>query len=119
MTTCPICNKEIIGRTDKRFCSDKCRAASFYENKARLTQFKKKVNEILEGNREILAYLNPQGKITVNRIDLEKRNFNFKFFSSVYRTKSGNVYWFCYDQGYRRLQKNEKYLLIRWQDYMW
>ena len=119
MIVCPVCNKEIVGRADKRFCSNICRAAAFYEDRSKLTHFKRQVHKILTNNRDILVHLNPQGKSFISRVDLENRNFNFNFFSSVYRTKSGNVYWFCYDQGYRKLQKGEKFLLIRWQDYMW
>ena len=119
MTTCPICDKENVGRSDKKYCSDRCRAASHYVHRARATLFRKRTHKILDKNRNILAGLNPQGKSTVSRIELENLSFNFRFFSSVYRTKGGNVYWFCYDQGYRKIKKGDKYLLIKWQDYMW
>lgn len=118
MNNCPICKKEFAGRSDKRFCSDKCRAASFYEDKAKLNQYKRHVHEILERNRKILAMLNPQGKCTVSKVELEEHQFNFKFFTGVYRTKGGSFYWFCYDQGFRKLQSGEKYLLVKRQDYM-
>jgi predicted nucleic acid-binding Zn ribbon protein len=29
---CPICGKHIVGRTDKKFCSDKCRSKFHYGN---------------------------------------------------------------------------------------
>lgn len=119
MNNCPICQKEFVGRSDKRFCSDKCRAASFYENRARLNLYKKRIHVILESNREILSLLNPKGKSIVSKTDLEEHQFNFKFFTAVYRTKGGYVYWFCYNQGFRKLQAGEKYLLVKWQDYMW
>ena len=69
-------------------------------------------------NREILALLNPTGKRTVDKQILEDKKFNFNFFTTVYRTQNGNVYWFCYDYGFRKLKKGSVYQLVKWQPYM-
>jgi hypothetical protein len=40
------------------------------------------------------------------------RNFDFNFFTSIYRTKAGKIYYYLYDQGYLELE-NDYFLLIK------
>jgi len=40
------------------------------------------------------------------------KGFDFEFFTSIYTTKTGNVYYFLYDQGYMALE-NEGYVLVK------
>jgi hypothetical protein len=116
---CMQCGNTIVGRTDKKFCSNTCRSRYFYSLNAEFSSHKAKVHEILRKNREILAAFNPSDKcIVVNKHLLEEKEFNFNFFTTIYRTKSGNVYWFCYDYGIRKLLKNKSYQLVKWQPYM-
>jgi len=46
-----------------------------------------------------------------------KRGFNFHYYTNVYTTKSGASYFFCYEQGYLRIE-NDKYMLVHKQDYV-
>ena len=39
--------------------------------------------------------------------------FNFNYFTNVYKTKTGKVYYFCYEQGYLPLEDNQFALVIR------
>jgi len=39
--------------------------------------------------------------------------FNFNYFTNEYKTKSGNLYRFCYEHGYIRLPKGDYALVIR------
>lgn len=71
------------------------------------------VNRILRKNRRILLQLNPNGKSKVGRKKLANQGFNFKFFTNVYKTKSGKVYYFCYDQGYLPIDGDNFALVIR------
>ena len=116
--TCLSCGKKLTGRPDKKFCSGTCRSRYFYAVNAEFNAHKSKVHEILRRNRDILAELNPSGKCVVDKPILVEKKFNFNFFTSVYRTKSGHVYWFCYDYGFRKLSKSDKYQLVKWQPYM-
>jgi hypothetical protein len=116
--TCLNCNKPIVGRTDKKFCSDNCRATFHYSKTSDFNRFKNEVHAIHKRNRNILAKLNPNGLCTVSRAVLEKEKFNFNYFTNLYRTKKGDVYWFCYDYGLKRLTKNNSYVLVIWQSYM-
>ena len=109
---CPECGEKIIGREDKKFCSDYCRNA--YNNKVNKDSKNliRNTNNRLRKNYKILCDLNKSGKTKVNRVKLLNLNFDFNFFTSIYTTKTGNTYFYVYDQGYLPLE-NEYYLLIK------
>ncbi|NME72161.1 hypothetical protein [Flammeovirga aprica] len=109
-----------MGRTDKKFCSPTCRYA--YNNEI-LSQryFTKATHEkIINKNYKILRTLCPHGKGTVRRTTAEEMGYNFKFFSSFYRTQKRKTYFFCFDLGYTPIIDNgyEKMLIVSWQKYM-
>lgn len=115
---CLHCEKLIVGRSDKKFCSGTCRSKYYYSVNKEYNILKSKVHELLRKNRDILAELNPSGKCTVDARELRDRKFNFNFFTTIYRTNGGNVYWFCYDYGFRKMGKGKFYQLVKWQNYM-
>lgn len=110
---CQECGVEFFGRRDKKFCSDPCR--NTYNNRLNRdeTNFIRNVNYTLRKNRRILAELNPNGKTKIHRDKLVQKGFNFQYFTNLYRTKKGNTYHFCYDQGYLELEDNYYALVIR------
>jgi len=112
MKNCLECNEKIVGREDKKFCSDGCRNA--YNNKMNKdsTNLMRNINNKLRKNYRILSDLNPEGKSKTNRSKLLSKGFDFEFFTSIYTTKTGNVYYFLYDQGYMALD-NEGYVLVK------
>jgi predicted nucleic acid-binding Zn ribbon protein len=118
--TCGYCGKPMTGRSDKRFCSDQCRATS--ANVRRLTEegelLIRNVNRVLRRNRQILRQASPVGKTTVRRQVLSLAGFNFNYFTHIYRTRQGNNYYFCYDYGYLLLPQEDKVLIVNWQQYM-
>jgi len=109
---CLECGEKIIGRTDKKFCTDYCRNA--YNNKINKDSKNliRNTNNRLRKNYKILSELNSTGKTKVTRVKLLNHNFDFNFFTSIYTTKTGNTYYYIYDQGYLPLEK-EFYLLIK------
>ena len=109
---CPECGEKIIGREDKKFCSDYCRNA--YNNKVNKhsKNLIRNTNNRLRKNYKILCELNNSGKTKVTRSKLLNQNFDFNFFTSIYTTKTENTYFYIYDQGYLPLE-NEYYLLIK------
>jgi len=109
---CPECGGKIIGREDKKFCSDYCRNA--YNNKVNKDSKNliRNTNNRLRKNYKILGELNNSGKTKVTRSKLLNQNFDFNFITSIYTTKTGNTYFYVYDQGYLPLE-NEYYLLIK------
>ncbi len=114
---CIECGEEFIGRADKRFCSPQCRSTFHNRQNSDQTNFIRNINNILRKNRRILAALNPEGKATVHRDKLVEAGFKFSYFTNEYRTKSGNVYRFCYEQGYTERDNGYIMLVIR-QEYV-
>lgn len=117
MKKCLSCGTKIVGRSDKRFCSDYCRNAYNNEQNKDANNFVRKINHILRKNRRILAQLNPHGKAKVKRDDLFELGFNFNYYTNRYITKSGNDYHFVYDYGYLELDNNMVALVHR-QEYV-
>ncbi len=108
---CLECEEPIQGRSDKKFCSDMCRNA--YNNKLNsdVTNHMRYVNNILRKNRRILEELNPQGKTSVHRDKLTDKGFHFDYFTSIYKNKKGDIYYYCYEYGYLSTGENF-YLLV-------
>jgi predicted nucleic acid-binding Zn ribbon protein len=109
---CLECGEPIRGRSDKKFCGDYCRNA--YNNKVN-TESKnllRNTNNRLRKNFKILSELNFTGKTKIAKSKLLDKNFDFQLFTSIYTTKTGNVYYYIYNQGYLKLE-NDYYLLIK------
>lgn len=112
---CPVCNEPIIGRVDKKFCSDQCRNAFNNERYSVSSANVQKVNRLLKKNYSILKLLNSSGKTKVKRSKLLQEGFDFNYITGIYETQKGTTYRLCYDQGYLSLS-DEIYLLIKWDD---
>ncbi|KUJ61153.1 hypothetical protein AR687_14575 [Flavobacteriaceae bacterium CRH] len=112
MKTCLECTEKIVGREDKKFCSDSCRNA--YNNKINKdsTNFMRNVNNKLRKNYRILSELNTEGKSKATRDKMINKGFDFDFFTNILQTKTGNTYYFLYDQGYRSLD-NDYFMLVK------
>ncbi|WP_187263715.1 hypothetical protein [Pontibacter beigongshangensis] len=117
--TCLHCGTSMVGRADKRFCSDQCRAtANTLRKKGDESEvLMRHINQILRRNRNILRQASPQGKTTLRRAVLEISGFDFRYFTHLYRTKQGNTYYLCYDYGYLLLD-DDKVLIVNQQPYM-
>lgn len=109
---CLECGEVLRGRIDKKFCSDYCRNS--YNNKVNKDSKNliRNTNNRLRKNYKVLTELNVTGKTKVSRSRLYDKGFNFQFFTSIYTTKTGNTYYYVYDQGYLPLE-NETFLLIK------
>lgn len=110
--TCLECSEKIVGREDKKFCSDGCRNA--YNNRINKdsTNFMRNVNNRLRRNYRILSALNAEGKTKITRSKLSGKGFDFDYFTNVLHTRNGTTYYFLYDQGYMQLE-NDFYILVR------
>ena len=110
--TCLECGGEIIGRTDKKFCSDYCRNA--YNNRKNKTNVNliRNVNNRLKKNWRILSELNPDNKTKVHKSKLLDAGFDFDYFTSIYTTRKQSVYYFVYNQGYLDIGNNF-YMLVK------
>lgn len=110
---CLECGDKITGRIDKKFCSDQCRIS--YNNKLNsdATNLVRNVNNALRKNRRILLELNTHGKTKTTREKLLAKGFDFQYFTSLYTTKDGAVYHYCYEQGYLPIEKDWFLLVVR------
>lgn len=109
---CLECGQKIVGRSDKKFCDDACR--NTFNNKRNVSDKNliRNTNNHLKKNYRILEFLNTKEKTKVSRNQLENLGFNFNLFTTVYITKTGNQYYYCYNQGYLKID-TDWYLLVK------
>jgi len=109
---CLECCEKIVGREDKKFCSDGCRNA--YNNKINKdsTNYMRNINNKLRKNYRILSDLNAEGQSKTTKTKLLSKGFDLDFFTNILNTGTGNTYYFVYDQGYRFLD-NDFYMLVK------
>lgn len=109
---CIECGTVLVGRIDQKFCSDQCRNTHNNRLNKDETAFVKNINNALRKNRRILKEFNPQGKAKVKKQALLAKGFKFKYFTNVYKTKEGKVYYFCYEYGYLPLEDDYLALVV-------
>jgi hypothetical protein len=112
--TCLFCDKPLKGRADKKFCDDYCRAAYNNELKSITNNQMRNINNALSKNRRILEEILPEKEETAKttKEKLLQKGFLFKYITHLYTTKTGKVYYYCYDHGYLPLD-NDWYLVVR------
>ncbi len=118
---CLTCKKELQGRSDKRFCDVHCKSAYHYRKSLEeAPRFYNKVDNQLKLNRKILKNFNKAGKATVRAETLLDLGFNPNFFTHFWKNNKGDVYLFVYEYGFlkRKEHGKDKFVLIKWQDYM-
>lgn len=108
---CIECGERIVGRSDKKFCNDYCRNA--YNNKLDVgdKNLVRNTNNALKKNYKILCELNTTGKTKVLKSTLIQKGFRFDLFTSIYTTKTGNQYFYCYNQGCLHLEQDQVLLV--------
>lgn len=109
---CPECGDRIIGRADKKFCSDACRNAFNNSLNKDSKNIVRNTNNRLRKNHRILEALNTKDKTKVTKATLLKHGFLFEYCTGTYTTKTGSVYYYLYDQAYLALD-NDYYLLVK------
>ncbi|MGN6249460.1 MAG: hypothetical protein ACTHNG_13995 [Ginsengibacter sp.] len=116
-TTCLNCDKQLRGRTDKKFCDDYCRNSYNNQLKAAKNNLVRNINNALGKNRRILesCFHKNQETAKVPKDKLLEKGFQFKYITHTYTTKRNHIYHFCYDLGYMELA-DDWYLLVRRRD---
>jgi len=117
---CPVCGILLKGRSDKIYCSTKCKSINQYENRQATEAFYLKVDRQLKINRKILKRYNKSGFTTIRKSELTTEGFDPKFFTHYWKNKKGDVYLFVYEYGFLKTKdiEKDKYVLVTWQDYM-
>ena len=112
MKNCLECGENIVGRADKKFCSDMCRNA--YNNKLNSDSYNivRNMNNQLRKNRRILEEICVSEKAKVTKNTLIQKGFDFNLITSIRTTQKGSTYFFVYDFGYLPLE-NDFYLIVK------
>lgn len=111
--TCLECGENLVGRIDKKYCSDHCRNA--YNNKLNKDSknLVRNINNRLRKNYRILnSYPLKNGKTTTTKMRLVDKGFDFEYITNLYTTKKGSTYYFIYDLGYLPLD-NDRYMIVK------
>ncbi|MFN8256366.1 MAG: hypothetical protein U0W24_11785 [Bacteroidales bacterium] len=114
MKKCKICSKEIIGRSDKKFCSVRCKNY-YHTNLRRVTAIAvKQIDIVLHRNRSILLEIMGKNKVQMKipRITLDKKKFNFKYHTHVHVNSQGKTYFYVYDFAWMEFSDDEV-LIVR------
>ncbi len=111
--TCLECGTKVIGRIDKKFCSDYCRNAYHNHLNKDNRNLVRTINNRLRKNYRVLeSFPLRDGKTTTTKTRLLDRGFDFEHITALYRTKKGTVYFFVYDLGYLPLD-NDLYMIVK------
>lgn len=114
---CLDCGARLLGRSDKKFCSDQCR--NNYNNRLNRDQnnYVRNVHAQLRRNRKILSDLYEDGHHRIHRDALFAQGYNFTFFTHLVETRDGQHWSYCFEYGfleaeagYLELQKSSSYL---------
>ena len=98
---CLDCGAKLLGRSDKKFCSDQCR--NNYNNRLNRDQnnYVRNVHAQLRRNRRILSGLYEDGHHRIHRDALVAQGYNFTFFTHLVETKEGLQWSYCFEYGFR------------------
>lgn len=114
---CLDCGAKLLGRSDKKFCSDQCR--NNYNNRLNRDQnnYVRNVHAQLRRNRKILADLFDDGHHRIHRDALIAQGYNFTFFTHLVETTERQRWSYCFEYGFRdagkgylELRKSSSYL---------
>jgi len=106
---CKICKEKIIGRSDKMFCSIKCKNY-YHANLRRVTKKAvKEIDIILHRNRSILLEMLGKNRkqIKIKRILLEKKKFRFKYHTHLHINKHNKTFYYVYDLAWKEFSDDE------------
>jgi predicted nucleic acid-binding Zn ribbon protein len=97
---CGACGAALVGRADKKFCSDICR--NFFHNRKNRNELRlfEATNRVLKKNRQILFAFQKRKAVMLEKKELLKRGFRFDYFTGRSRSRSGTDRYYCYDMGY-------------------
>lgn len=111
---CRICSATFVGRSDKKFCSQRCKNY-YHVNLQKVTkEATAAIDVILHRNRSILLEFlgKNESKLKISRVLLEKANFKFKYHTHTHVNNAGKLMHYVYDFGWMEFSDNT-ILIIR------
>ena len=117
---CCTCGAPLVGRIDKKFCSDYCRNTRNNMRKLENEAIIFNINGSIRKNRFILKALCPEGKSIVRKQVLENLGFRVDLFTTLYITSKKQIYYLCYDFGFTPILEKgiQKVVIVSRQPYM-
>ncbi|WP_107038831.1 hypothetical protein [Brumimicrobium mesophilum] len=113
MRICKVCNKRVVGRTDKIFCSIKCKNNYHVQLRSMTAHAALDIDKILHRNRSIILELlgNDRDQLHIDRIEMDKKNFHFNYYTHQYMSREGDTFKWLYDLGWIELSNREMIIL--------
>jgi hypothetical protein len=100
MGNCLECGVNIIGRIDKKFCSDGCRNSFHNRVYREESSGIRVINRVLARNHRLLKNLFDNNERECFKERLTELGFNFSYFTSIEEKASPDKHYFCYDFEY-------------------
>ena len=99
MSTCRMCKGEVKGRSDKIFCSAKCKAYYHKRLKEVNALATQRIDAILHRNRAILLEIMGKNinQKKVSRKMLDDKKFNFNYITNHHTNVRGKLVSYVYD----------------------
>ena len=103
MRKCPICTEPVIGRSDKKFCSVRCKNRAAAPDASPDNLAIHQINKTLRKNhRSLRILLAGTKKRTCDEAQLTILGFSFSHFTGTFQTQSGMDYTKVYNLAYHR-----------------
>ena len=118
---CPVCEKPIKGRTDKKFCDPSCKSAWHYQVQQEEGRgLYARIHGQLKTNRRILRKYNRAGMTTIRAQVLIDQGFRPRFHTHRWTNSQKEIYRFVYEFGFlgKTVNGTKKFTLVTWQAYM-
>lgn len=113
-TLCPICSTRLRGRSDKLFCTTKCKSIYHYQLKKEVFTETARIDRLLHKNYRILSRVIPKEKdqAMVSKDYLDQKNFQYQYLTGFKKFDMKSLYYCVYDIAWRKMD-DENFLLIR------
>lgn len=105
---CRLCKSPLAGRSDKIFCTIKCKTTYHRKLRASNPPYTNAIDKILHRNRTILLEVmgkhTTQLKVPVHV--LERKKFNFNYITKYLVNKQGKTYHYVYEFSWMTFSDN-------------
>lgn len=97
--TCKMCKREIKGRSDKVFCTVKCKSDYAYSLRSVTEIATASIDKILHRNRSILLEIVGKNKVQMKVVRdlLDDKKFNFSYITHYHINNQGKTVSYVYD----------------------
>lgn len=106
---CKLCKKTFRGRTDKIFCTVKCKSTYHQLLTNATNKATNKIDKILHRNRSILLEImgKHETQMKVPTLRLEQKKFNFNYITKYLVSSKGKTYHYVYDFAWMTFSDDE------------